>query len=765
VPRAFSATHVNLTHRNWTAVGVPGVDMLPIVDPAGLLTPLLDGWSLDAWVVPDEGEALLPSRCRRLEQELVLGENVSVRTWAARGGLELTTRAWMEVHGGQAVCVMEVAGVLDRPGWVVVSVRPANPEGVSFIHRIRSEADGRSWRIGREASVRFDRAPDRAVFSDYRGGDVLLRVRGGGPEPGRGAGSGGAGLQPGASPQPAVECDVGLATGAAMFRAHDGGIGAVVRVPLGDVGAVDESAFGPGRWRLPRLGRRGPRSHAAGGGTGGAGGGAGYPDSAAGAWSEAMEGACRLDIPDERMKFLYDAAVRTLVLHSPGDVYPGPYTYKRFWFRDAAFILEALMAVGLHRRAERVLQTYPDRQQVSGYFRSQEGEWDSNGEAIWTLHRYQQLTGRALDERLERSVKRGAEWIIRKRLPGDLGRPHAGLMPAGFSAEHLGPNDFYYWDDFWSVAGLESAAELLGGSGPVSDRPSPDSGAVGGAVGEGGALAQRYLAEAGDLREAIDASIGQTQPGREGLGVPASPYRRMDSGAVGSLACGYPLTLWAPDDPRLLATARFLREKCFVNGGFFQDMIHSGINAYLTLHVAQVLLRAGDPEFFALIEAVAGLASPTGQWPEAIHPLTGGGCMGDGQHVWAAGEWVLMLRNCFVREEELRGEGAAGGRRGLVIGSGIPKQWLEAGVSMGPVATPWGPVTVRIRAADVSGDGGAGFQPADAPRSVRVSWEGDWRDGQPPIVVRLRGFEAVEVMDGRTEVVVAARGAPSGAAR
>ena len=59
------------------------------------------------------------------------------------------------------------------------------------------------------------------------------------------------------------------------------------------------------------------------------------------------------------------------------------------------------------------------------------------------------------------------------------------------------------------------------------------------------------------------------------------------------------------EDRRLLETLAMLRETSFVHGGFFQDMIHSGINAYLTLHAAQVMLRAGDPEWFALVEAVA----------------------------------------------------------------------------------------------------------------------------------------------------------------
>ena len=43
IPRAFSLTHVNLTHRNWTAVGLPDFPELPIVDPRGLTTPFFDG--------------------------------------------------------------------------------------------------------------------------------------------------------------------------------------------------------------------------------------------------------------------------------------------------------------------------------------------------------------------------------------------------------------------------------------------------------------------------------------------------------------------------------------------------------------------------------------------------------------------------------------------------------------------------------------------------------------------------------------------------
>jgi hypothetical protein len=204
--------------------------------------------------------------------------------------------------------------------------------------------------------------------------------------------------------------------------------------------------------------------------------------------------------------------------------------------------------------------------------------------------------------------------------------------------------------------------------------------------------------------------------------MPASCYRRLDSGAIGSLVAGYPLGLLDARDERLLATANHLLDRCMVGGGFFQDMIHSGVNMYLTMHVAQVLLRAGDPRFADLVRTVADLASPTGQWPEAIHPHTLGGCMGDGQHAWAAAEWILMMRNCFLREEPGAGK--------LVLGAGVLPQWLAKGSSMsiGPALTSWGPMDVTI---DVSGE------------TVQVRWAGRWRREKPEVEVRVPGFGPV----------------------
>ncbi|MCX5681394.1 MAG: hypothetical protein NT079_03835, partial [Candidatus Omnitrophica bacterium] len=123
-----------------------------------------------------------------------------------------------------------------------------------------------------------------------------------------------------------------------------------------------------------------------------------------------------LQIPDKHFQFLYEAAIHTMVLHSPKEVYPGPYIYRRFWFRDAAFILHAMLSVGLKDRVRRALDCFPSRQTAQGYFLSQEGEWDSNGEALWIMRQYCEMTRTIPSKEWKDSISRAGQWICKKRL-------------------------------------------------------------------------------------------------------------------------------------------------------------------------------------------------------------------------------------------------------------------------------------------------------------------------------------------------------------
>ena len=658
IPRAFSITHINLSHRNWTAIGHPDCDELPIVDPRGLLTPFYDGWSLDGWVLAEDGRCLLPSRARDSRQWQELDDGVTVVTETTMDGLELTSRSRVVLENGIPVCKLTLRAHATAAASLVLALRPSNPEGVSFIHRAHLNEDRQGWTVDGNRSVRFSTPAKHHHVSDYQGGDVHIHLSD-------------------REDQTRGVCDVGMVTAAALFAMAPGETREVTAsIPLEEAQA-----------QLPS-----PR-----------------------AWAEERQGHARLVCPEPRYQYLYDTAVVSLILHSPEDVYPGPFTYKRFWFRDAAFIINALISIGLTDRAERALGRFPERQTAAGYFRSQEGEWDANGEVLWILQRFFRVTNRTPDQHWLAPIRRGARWIQRKRTNNNLEAPHAGLLPAGFSAEHLGPNDYYYWDDFWGIAGLRAAASMLAD-------PEPEA-------------SERFAKGADDFTRAVDASLASCEQRLRRPAMPASPYRRLDAGAIGSLAVGYPTQLCAPDDPRLLDSVEFLLQRCFVNGAFYQDMIHSGLNAYLTLHVAQVLLRAGDDRYLALMDSVAELASSTGQWPEAIHPATGGGCMGDGHHVWASAEWVLMIRNCFVREE---GEQ-------LILGAGVPQRWLDQPdpIRYGPAPTDFGPVSVRII--------------PDPDAAPRVEWDAQWHGNPPALTIQLPGFEPVTVAGDAGPITLTAK--------
>lgn len=177
-----------------------------------------------------------------------------------------------------------------------------------------------------------------------------------------------------------------------------------------------------------------------------------------------------------------------------------------------------------------------------------------------------------------------------------------------------------------------------------------------------------------DYRKAIDRAVECARRERNTAGIPAGPLRGVDCGMIGSCIALYPLQLSESRDARVRATLETLEAKFFSGGMFLQNFIHSGWNAYLSLHVAHAWLYMGERDrFWRILESVASHASPTGTYPEAIHPRTGGGAMGDGHHGWAAAEIALAVREAFVYDRAGDGTDVPT----LVLLSGIPAEWFR----------------------------------------------------------------------------------------
>ena len=97
--------------------------------------------------------------------------------------------------------------------------------------------------------------------------------------------------------------------------------------------------------------------------------------------------------------------------------------------------------------------------------------------------------------------------------------------------------------------------------------------------------------------------------------------------------------------------------------------MHQGLNAYMTLEVAQCYLRRRDSYALEIFDSLWSMASPTLTYPEAINPVSGGGAYGDGHHGWAVAEFINFTRNLLLFEEGDR----------LVLLPVARPEWFEPG--------------------------------------------------------------------------------------
>ncbi|HEV7762906.1 MAG TPA: hypothetical protein VGO78_28040 [Acidimicrobiales bacterium] len=653
VPRGHLPFLTNVTHRNWTAVGNLDSPWEAIVDPRGLVTPWYDGWSLDWWIGADD-RWHLPSSEVGVRQRLVDATPV-VETAVRIPGGDAVQRVYgvrrSSQEGGGELVIVEIENRSKLPVALGLGVRPYNPEGLSVVERISLHDDTTVTVDGRVALL-LPRPAARFAASTFRDGDSALAVT-----------SGEAATSWPGSPR----CAAGLAQAAFVYPlAH----GATLRVAL--------PLVAEGRTRRQGLTQRRVARAAA------------YPavvpaaEHVANGWVAQTRRGLRLELPDARLAEAVDANRRfLLLLHDGPEITPGPATYHRFWFRDAAYMLAALDNYGLHDEAAEVLASYPGRQHNDGFFFSQRQEWDANGAALWSLAHHWRLThDRDLVEAMVGPIAKGVHWIERQRhaARGRKGRQRRddeslrGLLPPGVSAEHLGPYGYFYWDDFWGVAGLRAGAELL----RAIDQP------------DAAADAERFAA---GFWADIERSLARTAARLGTAAVPAGPRRRIDPGLIGSLVACQPLGLLPADDERMVATLDVLRDRFTLAEGraFYQGISHTGLGTYLTLQLAAVELAAGDRRCLDRLAWLLDVATPTWTWPEAIHPRLPGGCMGDGHHGWAAADFLSFVRSLLVTE--VRSPGADG----LALASAVPDGWLGQGWEVHDAPTAHGRLSYAVR--------------------------------------------------------------------
>ncbi len=614
IPRSHTGLSMNITQRNWTAVGNMDCNTEPIVDPRGMVTPFKDGWSVDVWLMVDE-KILYPSRSDSVLQELVEAYPI-VKTQFLFENTKLTLKTFTKKDVLFHNALLENESINIKHIKLIFAVRPFNPEGISLINNIDFLQPENSLLVNKKSRIYFNKEPSFVHCSSFEEGDCAKIFN----------------ASKNSRTNYSVFCKKGMANAAAVFDFD---------LKPGDVFSVESKC----NLKDETSGVQVNSSES----------------DVIKYWDDLLKRGTEIHTPDKKNNSVIKSSLISLLMLIDDDsITPGPFTYHQFWFRDAAYMIWALDRLGFSGFTQKIINTFHHKQSSSGYFRSQKGEWDSNGQALWTIYQHAKYSyNKEFLNSLFDSMFNAVKWIEHKRLTSEelKNKEYYGLLPEGMSAEHLGLADYYFWDNMWSIAGIESFIKVCIFLSKEKEKE----------------FAEKILK---DYREAFESAVSNVCAKFGIKSIPASPTRGIDCGMIGSISASYPLQIFGPDDPKILATLNTLKENYFYKGMFFQHYIHSGMNAYLTLQLAHAYLYAGDgKKFFEILSDTLSYLSPTLNFPEAINPLTGGGCMGDGQHGWASAEILLAFNDAFVYEHD----NSLTGVTDVMLLHGIPKFWFNSG--------------------------------------------------------------------------------------
>jgi hypothetical protein len=317
-------------------------------------------------------------------------------------------------------------------------------------------------------------------------------------------------------------------------------------------------------------------------------------------------------------------------------------------------------------------------------------EWDSNGQALWAIGRFDRVKGRAFafgDGMFTPYVIDGARWLRDNR-------SEFGLLHSGWSAEHIGDKDKpHFWDDLWAVAGLWEAARL-------AER-------IGASEGLRAELWHAYhdvnSCTAESIRWVVDQ---QRRMGHWETFVPTGPadVGRLDSTMIGAVAYFHPCRLYM--GAKLGEDVDWAMQRTldtiwghFIEGGFKHDAAWNCYGPYLTLQLAHAFLYLGNLERmdlllrwtrdnagFAEVSRAPGAADPwqvvLGAWNEQhCYPVATDFArfpaypwyMGDIPHGWACAEFIMLFRDMMFFEADEDADPH------VYLVPGLKPEWFDGG--------------------------------------------------------------------------------------
>jgi hypothetical protein len=387
-------------------------------------------------------------------------------------------------------------------------------------------------------------------------------------------------------------------------------------------------------------------------------------------WRERLAPATILEVPEAKVQETFEASLVQILqsrYEQDGEWVQtvNKLSYHAFWLRDAAVMTHALDLVGLHDEARENLEFFARYQRPDGLFISRRGQLDGVGQAIWALAEHvRRADDPAFTKAALPQIDRAVTWIIRAS-----NADRFNLVPASDPKDNEKVAGHLLGDQFWAVAGLESAAKMAAAQG---DREREAA----------------YAVERDVLRRRVREGIQRVSRRNGGTISPA--VETADGRDWGNLWVAWPARVLAARDPfvgRTLAKAR---------AGFREGIASYGpkrrLHSYIGFRVFQTELLRGEQErvIQGLYDTLAHTTSTHGA-AELAAPAQSADRVEDNlaPHGWFSAEYVELLRNMLVREE-----GA-----GLDLFSAVAPGWIAPGrqVALCGAPTVHGPVSATLR--------------------------------------------------------------------
>ncbi|MED5621981.1 discoidin domain-containing protein [Ideonella sp. BN130291] len=411
---------------------------------------------------------------------------------------------------------------------------------------------------------------------------------------------------------------------------------------------------------------------------------------------------------------LRSALAHILLSRNGPALQPGTRSYQRTWVRDGAMMVAGLLRLGEVPAAREFVQWYAQQLFANGKVpccvdaRGADPvvENDSSGEFLYAVAELWRHThDRALLERLWPQVEAATQYMegLRQsqRTPAQQQPGQQalwGLMPASISHEGYSDKPMHsYWDDFWALRGYKDAVQLAQASGHAE-------------------AARRWAGWRDEFERELMASI-RTSAAQHRIGFVPGAAELGDFDATSTTVALNPAQAQAALPPELLA-ATFER--------YWQEAVarRDGQRAWkdytpYELRTVGSFVRLQQPErAHALLGWFFGHQRPAGwnQWAEVVLPdAREPRFLGDMPHAWVSSDYLRSALDLLAYEREADGT--------LVLAGGVLPAWLDEGVAVDGLSTPWGRLGYRLKreAGRVRLDIGAGVAP---PGGFVLRWQG-----------------------------------------